>query len=39
MKEVERGGGVVAVPPMELGGEGTCAIVIQGGVEFGFWEV
>ena len=32
-------GAEVAVPPMELPGHGTCAIVIQGGIESGFWEL
>lgn len=31
-------GAEVAVPPMPLGEHGTCAIVVQGGVEVGFWE-
>lgn len=33
-----KSGAEVAVPPMELAGHGTCAIVIQGGIEFGFWQ-
>ncbi len=32
-------GGVVALPPMELPGHGTCAVVIQGGIESGFWQL
>lgn len=32
-------GAEVAVPPMELAGHGTCAIVIQGGIESGFWQL
>ena len=32
-------GALVALPPMPLGDHGTCAIVIQGGVEVGFWQV
>lgn len=31
-------GAEVALPPMELPGHGTCAIVIQGGIECGFWQ-
>ncbi len=31
-------GAVVALPPMELPGHGTCAIVIQGGIDCGFWQ-
>ena len=34
----EKLGAVVAVPPMELAGYGLCAIVIQSGVELGFWQ-
>lgn len=29
----------VALPPMEIAGHGTCAIVIQGGIEFGLWQL
>ena len=32
-------GANVALPPMELPGHGTCAIVIQGGIESGFWQL
>ncbi len=32
-------GAQVALPPMELGAHGTCAIVIHGGVETGFWQL
>jgi predicted enzyme related to lactoylglutathione lyase len=32
-------GGEVALPPMELQGHGTCAIVIQGGIECGLWQL
>lgn len=32
-------GAEVALPPMELTGHGTCAIVIQGGIESGFWQL
>lgn len=31
-------GARIALPPMELPGYGTCAIVIQGGVEHGLWQ-
>ena len=34
-----RRGAEVAVPSMELPGHGTCAIVIQGGIESGFWQL
>jgi predicted enzyme related to lactoylglutathione lyase len=36
---VAKSGAKVALPPMELAGHGTCAIVIQGGIEFGFWQL
>ena len=32
-------GATVALPPMELPGHGTCAIVIHGGVEIGYWQL
>ncbi len=32
-------GAQVALPPMELPGHGTCAIVIAGGVEIGYWQL
>lgn len=32
-------GGAIALPPMELPGHGTCAIVIQGGIECGLWQL
>ncbi|MFK7758605.1 MAG: hydroxylase [Phycisphaerales bacterium] len=31
-------GAVVAIPPMELPGQGTFAIYILGGIEHGLWE-
>ena len=34
-----KSGAEVAVPPMELPGHGTCAIVIQHGIESGFWQL
>ena len=34
-----KSGAEVALPPMELAGHGTCAIVIQGGIETGFWQL
>ena len=34
----EAGAGI-AVPPMEIPGYGTCAIVIQGGIESGLWQL
>ncbi|HUE87903.1 MAG TPA: hypothetical protein VMO26_17660 [Vicinamibacterales bacterium] len=35
---VEKAGGQIAHPPMEIPGHGTFAIYIQGGVEHGFWQ-
>lgn len=32
-------GATVALPPMALPGHGTCAIVIQGGIDSGFWAL
>lgn len=32
-------GAKVALPPTELAGHGTCAIVIQGGIESGLWQL
>ena len=34
-----KAGGEVAVPPMEIPGHGTCAIVIHGGIESGLWQL
>ncbi len=34
-----KSGAEVALPPMELPGHGTCAIVIQGGIESGLWQL
>lgn len=35
----EKSGAEVAVPPMTLPGHGACAIVIQDGIEMGFWQL
>ncbi len=32
-------GAEIALPPMEIPGHGTCAIVIQGGIESGLWQL
>lgn len=32
-------GAVIAVPPMEIENHGTCAIVIQDGIESGLWQL
>jgi predicted enzyme related to lactoylglutathione lyase len=34
-----RSGAVIAVPPMRIPGRGTCAIVIQHGIESGLWQL
>lgn len=34
----EAAGAEVALPPTELPGHGTCAILIQGGVQTGLWQ-
>ncbi len=35
----EAAGAVIAHPPMELPGQGTFAIYIQGGVHHGLWQI
>jgi uncharacterized protein len=32
-------GATISLPPMEIPGHGTCAIVFQGGIESGLWQV
>ena len=32
-------GATIAVPPLKIPGHGTCAIVIQGEIETGFWQL
>lgn len=34
-----KSGAEIALPPIELPGYGRCAIVIQGGIESGFWQL
>lgn len=34
-----KSGAMVAVPPMKLGKHGTCAILIQNGIESGLWQL
>lgn len=38
VEKAAKSGAEVAVPPMELPGHGICAIIIQGGIESGFWQ-
>ncbi|MEM6469523.1 MAG: hydroxylase [Planctomycetota bacterium] len=35
----EKAGVLIAVPPMELPGHGTCAVLIQNGIESGLWQL
>jgi len=39
VEAAEKSGAEVAVPPMELPGHGQCAIVIENGIESGFWQL
>jgi len=39
VEAAKESGAEVALPPMELPGRGTCAIVIQSGIETGFWQL
>jgi len=34
-----KAGAKVALPPTEIPGHGTCAIVIEGGIESGLWQL
>lgn len=34
----EKAGGEIAHPPLEIPGQGVFSILIQGGVQFGFWK-
>jgi predicted enzyme related to lactoylglutathione lyase len=38
VKKAEAAGATIAVPPMELAGQGTFAIYVQGGIEHGLWQ-
>lgn len=35
----EKAGGKVAIPPMEIPGQGTFAIYVLGGIDHGLWEM
>jgi predicted enzyme related to lactoylglutathione lyase len=39
VKAAETAGAIVALPPMEIPGEGTFAIYILGGIEHGLWQL
>ncbi len=38
VEQAEAAGATIALPPMELPGEGTCAIYILGGIDHGLWQ-
>lgn len=38
IEAVRAEGAEIAVPPMQLPGQGTCAIYIRGGVDHGIWQ-
>ncbi len=39
VKAAEKAGGQIAMPPMNLPGQGTFAIYILGGIEHGLWQL
>ena len=39
VESAEKSGVEIAVPPMDLPGYGTCAIIIHEGIETGFWQL
>ena len=39
VEAAEKSGAEVAVPPLEIPGYGTFAIVLQGGIDTGFWQL
>jgi predicted enzyme related to lactoylglutathione lyase len=39
VKAAESAGGAIALPPMEIPGQGTFAIYILGGIEHGLWQL
>jgi hypothetical protein len=39
VKAAEAAGGTIALPPMEIPGQGTFAIYILGGIQHGLWQV
>lgn len=38
VEAAEKAGAMIALPPMEIPGHGTCAIYILGGVDHGLWQ-
>ena len=38
VQAAEEAGAEIALPPMELPGQGTCAIYIEGGIQHGLWQ-
>lgn len=38
IERAESAGATIALPPMELPGEGTCAIYVLGGIDHGLWQ-
>ncbi len=39
VKTAEKAGATVAIPPMEIPGQGTFSIYILGGIEHGLWQL
>jgi predicted enzyme related to lactoylglutathione lyase len=38
VRKVEAVGGVIALPPMPIPGQGTISIYFLGGIEHGLWQ-
>ena len=38
VESIRGAGGEIAVPPMQLPGEGFCAIALRGGIDHGIWQ-
>ncbi|MEE4329425.1 MAG: hypothetical protein V2J10_01055 [Wenzhouxiangella sp.] len=39
VKDAEAAGAMIAVPPMQIPGQGTIALYVLGGIEHGLWEL
>lgn len=39
VKAAERAGGIIAMPPTKIPGQGTFSIYLLGGIEHGLWEL